>query len=103
MRKWAGAVCMTMLVASCALAPESGPSPPLPPQGPILYSCDDGTQFTADYQGDRVAVAIVGGVTMVLPVMGADYYSNGRYTLRGAGAAASWARGRAAPVTCRGS
>ena len=46
--------------------------------------------------------ALVGGASMNLPMAGHDYYTNGRYTLRGAGAAASWAAGRRAATPCTG-
>jgi hypothetical protein len=93
-----------LLAAACStiLPPEPGPVP-LPADGPILYTCDDGAQLTVTYQGSQALVAIVGGVSMTLPMAGRDYYTNGRYTLRGAGRAASWAVGRRAAANCAGS
>ena len=92
-----------LALASCQTNPWLGDNPPLPAHGPILYSCADGTQLTVTYEGDEARVAIVGGFAMALPQAGQDYYSNGRYGLRGAGAQAQWEVGRAAPVACRGS
>lgn len=90
-------------LAACeTLAPEPGPAP-LPTRGPILYTCADGTQLTVDIEGNQARVAIVGGVSMVLPSAGPDYWSNGRYGVRGRGATAMWEAGRRAPVQCRGS
>lgn len=93
-------------VSSCAsVGPPSGPggyTPPVPITGQVAYQCADGTQLMVDYQGDEARVAIVGGPSMVLPRAGDDYYSNGRYAVRGAGASAQWEVGRAAPVNCRG-
>jgi hypothetical protein len=79
--------------------------PPLPPDGPILYTCADGTQLTVTFAGNEARVAIVGGVSMALPNTGTDvapYYSNGRYGLRGRGERASWEVARKAPTDCRG-
>jgi membrane-bound inhibitor of C-type lysozyme len=84
----------------------AGTPRPLPATGTILYSCADGTQLTVDFQGNSARVAIVGGVSMVLPQAGTaeqPYYSNGRYGLRGGGAQAQWEAGRMAPTACRGS
>ena len=87
-------------LAACAPKPV-----PLPTNGPIIYSCADGTQLSVTYAGEEARVAIVGGPSVALPNTGsseAPYYSNGRYGLRGRGAAASWEVGRAAAVNCRG-
>jgi len=99
------AIALLLGLAACSsYSPggQSGPVPPLPPTGPIAYRCADGTQLMVDYQGDEARVAIVGGPSMVLPQAGDNYYSNGRYGVRGGGAAAQWEVGRAAAVTCRG-
>jgi hypothetical protein len=88
-----------ILVASCA----SYQPPPPPLTGPIAYSCADGTQLMVDFEGDEARVAIVGGPSMVLPSAGENYYSNGRYGIRGGGPNAQWEVGRRAPVSCRGS
>lgn len=105
-----------LALAGCASGPSSSFPPggastprPLPSAGPILYSCADGTQLTADFQGNSARVAIVGGQSMVLPRVGssdpnsAPYFSNGRYAIRGGGAEAQWEVGRRAAVPCRGS
>jgi hypothetical protein len=90
-----------LALAACSVSP--GPyRGPLPSDGPILYSCDDGTQLTVEFEGGEARVAIVGGRSFVLPSVGADYYSNGRYAIRGGGRDASWQSGGAAPVACRG-
>ena len=89
------------LLAACA---TSAP-PPLPPDGPIVYTCADGTQLQVDFSGQEARVAVVGGRSFVLPNRGdatAPYYTNGRYGLRGRGAAATWQTGTGAPVACRG-
>ena len=78
------------------------PPPPLPLTGPIAYACANGAQLMVDFTGDEARVAIIGGPSMVLPRAGDGYYSNGRYGLRGGGAAAQWEVGRGAPVICRG-
>ncbi|MGE3142904.1 MAG: hypothetical protein AB7L65_06255 [Hyphomonadaceae bacterium] len=99
------AAAFAFVLASCAagpLPPERGPGPPLPTSGPILYTCADGTQLQVTFQQRQALVAVVGGVSMALPVMGADYYSNGRYSIRGRGAATAWSVGRAAPIACEG-
>ncbi|MGE0044273.1 MAG: hypothetical protein AB7J28_16185 [Hyphomonadaceae bacterium] len=90
-------------LASCAT--HEAPPSPLPPSGPIIYSCADGTQLQVSFVGNEARVAIVGGVSMALPNIGTDaapHYSNGRYGLRGRGARADWEVGRAAPVACEG-
>lgn len=101
------AVAALLALSACASYPPSGPGPgpgpALPPSGPIAYRCADGTQLMVDFEGDEARVAIVGGPSMVLPNAGEDFYSNGRYGIRGGGAAAQWLVGRAAPVNCRGS
>lgn len=97
-----------VLFAACAptqqsYGPPSGPAPPLPMTGPILYTCENGTQLTVEYRDGQALVAIVGGVSMALPLQGNAYYSNGRYGLRGSGATTQWEVGRSAPTNCRGS
>ncbi len=92
-----------LALAGCQTNPWTSDNPPLPAHGPILYSCADGTQLSVTYEGDEARVAIVGGVSMALPAAGANYYSNGRYGLRGAGAQAQWEVGRRAPTAWRGS
>lgn len=92
-------------VTLLALSACASPPPPLPPNGPIIYSCADGTQLQVTFVGDEARVAIVGGPSMSLPNAGSPdspYYSNGRYALRGRGAQANWEVGRAAPTACRG-
>lgn len=84
------------------VAPEPGPAP-LPQNGPIAYTCADGTQLMVDVENGSARVAVIGGPSMVLPNAGDGYYSNGRYGVRGAGANVQWEVGRAAPVACRGS
>lgn len=110
MRAWILASILALAACSTTTTQTAGPSHPaqppsgpLPAAGPILYSCDDGTQLTVDYAGGQARVAVIGGVSMTLPMMGADYYSNGRYSVRGRGAQMSWGVGRAVPTTCRGS
>lgn len=101
LRFFVGALALSAL-AACA--PTHTP-PPLPPTGPIIYSCEDGTQLQVTFQGREARVAVVGGYSMALPNIGTDaapHYSNGRYGLRGRGANASWEVGRAAPVPCEG-
>ncbi|MBS0385858.1 MAG: hypothetical protein JSS00_10975 [Proteobacteria bacterium] len=84
--------------------PGQQPSPvPLPTNGPIAYTCSDGTQLTVDVEGSQARVAIIGGPSMVLPNTGNGAYSNGRYSFTGGGASGQWAVGSAAPVECRGS
>jgi len=89
-------------LASCATT--SSP-PPLPTSGPIIYSCANGTQLQASFVGDEARIAIVGGISLTLPNTGAEEapnYSNGRYSLRGRGAEATWQTPGAAPTACRG-
>lgn len=106
MRSWIVAVGMlaagALMMAACTqtVAPYNGP---LPSDGPILYSCDDGTQLTVQLVDGEARVAIVGGRSFTLPSVGADYYSNGRYAFRGGGRQGTWEVGRMAPVNCRGS
>ncbi|MGE0829108.1 MAG: hypothetical protein AB7O04_07140 [Hyphomonadaceae bacterium] len=92
------AVLTALALASCAPKPP----PPLPIGGPIIYDCADGSQLQVTFQGNQALVAIVGSYSMALPNAGPDYYSNGRYGIRGSGRSASWEVGRAAPVTCEG-
>jgi hypothetical protein len=101
MRKWIAAAALVGL-AACSSTPYEPPPPVLPASGPIAYTCADGTQLMVDYQGHEARVAIIGGPSMVLPSAGENYYSNGRYAVRGAGADAQWEVGRSAPVACRG-
>ncbi|MBI1251703.1 MAG: hypothetical protein GC189_09555 [Alphaproteobacteria bacterium] len=96
------ALAILAALAACQTNPWTSDNPPLPPDGPILYSCADGTQLQVTYEGDQALVSIVGGVSMALPATGTNYYSNGRYGLRGAGAAAQWEVGRRAPTSCQG-
>ncbi|MET0183299.1 MAG: hypothetical protein ABW199_10470 [Caulobacterales bacterium] len=107
MRAWLIAAALALTACSTSQT-AGGPNPepppgPLPTTGPILYTCADGTQLTVDYADGQARVAVIGGVSMTLPMMGADYYSNGRYSVRGRGAQMNWGVGRAVPTTCRGS
>ncbi|MGD9965009.1 MAG: hypothetical protein AB7T59_00650 [Hyphomonadaceae bacterium] len=77
--------------------------PPIPLDGPIMYSCSNGQQIVVDIDGANARVQIVGGPSMVLPGAGDGYYSNGRYAFRGGGANGQWEVGRAAPANCTGS
>lgn len=98
-------IAAAMLIGLAACIPSrtgGGGLPPLPPTGPIAYTCADGAQLMVDYQGAEARVAIIGGPSMVLPSAGENYYSNGRYGVRRDGALAQWEVGRAAPVSCRG-
>src|SRR5262245_55167938 len=96
---------LAALAAAALAACQTAPPPPLPANGPILYSCADGTQLSVTFAGEEARVAIVGGVSMALPNRGSDaapYYTNGRYGLRGRGAEASWEALQRGPVPCRG-
>lgn len=100
---------LAMVLALAAFAAACAafiPTPaPLPADGPIAYRCDGGAQLMVDVENNQARVAIIGGPSMVLPNVGsaqAPYYTNGRYSFRGGGAAASWQAGGAAPVDCRG-
>lgn len=83
-----------LALAACASHPPIGPGdpgpgdapPPIPLDGPIMYSCDNGQQIVVDIDGSNARVQIVGGPSMVLPSAGDRYYSNGRYGFRGGGA-----------------
>lgn len=77
--------------------------PPIPLDGPIMYSCSNGQQIVVDIDGNNARVQIVGGTSMVLPSAGDGYYTNGRYGFRGGGANGQWEVGRAAAATCTGS
>ncbi|MEZ5961513.1 MAG: hypothetical protein R3C30_13980 [Hyphomonadaceae bacterium] len=77
--------------------------PPIPLDGPIMYSCSNGQQIVVDIEGTSARVQIVGGTSMVLPRASDGYYSNGRYGFRGGGATGQWEVGRAAPADCTGS
>ncbi|MEZ6022350.1 MAG: hypothetical protein R3C16_02815 [Hyphomonadaceae bacterium] len=109
--KLIGAAFIAAALSACATPPPPGPGdpgpyggpPPIPVDGPIAYSCENGAQLMVDVEGDNARVAIVGGPSMVLPRAGDGYYSNGRYGFRGGGASGQWEVGRAAPVNCRGS
>ncbi len=84
--------------------PGPGDSPPpIPLDGPIMYSCSNGQQIVVDVEGTSARVQIVGGTSMVLPRASDGYYSNGRYGFRGGGATGQWEVGRAAPADCTGS
>ena len=108
MRLGLAALAFTLALSACetsgggVFGPEHGPAPPLPMSGPILYNCADGTQLQVTFQQNDALVSVIGGVSMALPHAGADYYSNGRYAIRGRGPATSWEVGRAAPVACAG-
>jgi hypothetical protein len=77
--------------------------PPIPLDGPIMYSCSNGQQIVVDVEGTSARVQIVGGTSMVLPRASDGYYTNGRYGFRGGGATGQWEVGRAAPADCTGS
>ncbi len=77
--------------------------PPIPLDGPIMYSCSNGQQIVVDVEGTSARVQIVGGTSMVLPRSSEGYYTNGRYGFRGGGATGQWEVGRAAPADCTGS
>lgn len=77
--------------------------PPIPLDGPIMYSCSNGQQIVVDVEGTSARVQIVGGTSMVLPRSSDGYYTNGRYGFRGGGATGQWEVGRAAPADCTGS
>ena len=110
--RWARAASITALAFAALLgacAPtiiDSGPPGPyrgpLPSDGPILYSCADGSQLTVEFDDNEARVAVVGGRSFILPKVGADYYSNGRYAFRGGGATGSWEIARRAPIPCDG-
>ncbi len=96
---------IALLLAACAITP---PAPPPPPAtGPVAYNCTNGTQLVVTYDDNQARVAVVGGLSMVLQQAAGgpagDYYTNGRYGLRGTRAQANWEVGRMAPVACRGS
>jgi hypothetical protein len=105
------ALAALLMLAACATPPPPGPGepgpdgapPPIPLDGPIAYSCANGTQLMVEADGRQARVAIIGGPSMVLPRAGENYYSNGRYAFRGGGAAGQWEVGRSAPVSCTGS
>lgn len=53
-----------------------------------IYSCDDGTDFVADFAGSRVTLSIASGPTVVLTQKRAAsgiWYGNNAYDLRGKG------------------
>jgi hypothetical protein len=77
--------------------------PPIPLDGPIMYTCSNGQQIVVDIDGNSARVQIVGGTSMVLPGAGDGYYSNGRYGFRGGGASGQWEVGRMTPASCTGS
>ena len=106
-----------LALASCASAggsnpvpPPYGPGdpgpgeapPPIPLDGPIMYSCSNGQQIVVDIEGASARVQIIGGTSMVLPSAGDGYFTNGRYGFRGGGANGQWEVGRAAAATCTG-
>jgi hypothetical protein len=99
---WRGLVA-ALLLSACASYPI-GTTPPgrLPTQGQIAYACANGAHLLVEFVGDEARVAVAGGPSMVLPRAGEDYFSNGRYAIRGSAAQAQWEVGRAAPVNCRG-
>ncbi len=84
---------------------SGGGNAPLPAHGPIVYSCANGQQLTVDFENNQAQVAIVGGPSMVLQSTspGVQNYSNGRYTLSGGGASATWDTPQGDPTQCRGS
>lgn len=94
------------MLSACAPTISGGGSGPyrgpLPNDGPILYTCADGSQLTVEFDESEARVAVVGGRSFVLPKIGADYYSNGRYAFRGAGPTGSWEIARSAPIPCEG-
>jgi membrane-bound inhibitor of C-type lysozyme len=53
-----------------------------------IYSCDDGTDFIANFSGELVTLTIASGPIVILPQKKAAsgiWYSNGMYDLRGKG------------------
>ena len=84
------------------LPDRHNPAGPAADPRAIAYACANGAHLLVEFVGDEARVAVIGGPSMVLPRAGEDYFSNGRYAIRGGAAHAQWEVGRAAPVNCRG-
>lgn len=69
-----------------------------------IYSCDDGTDFIADFRGEQVTLSIASGPTVVLPQKRAAsgiWYGNGVYDLRGKGMDAVYRAPKRQAANCR--
>lgn len=99
-----------LLLASCGTPTVPGPQPGpwsggagnVPLTGQIVYRCDNGQQLAVQFNQGSAQVAVIGGPSMVLPANGGGY-SNGRFTLQGGGANATWDTPTGEPTACRGS
>ena len=94
--------CGTPTVPGPQPGPWSGGQGNVPLTGQIVYRCDNGQQLAVDFRSNGAQVAIIGGPSMVLP-SNAGGFSNGRYSLQGGGATATWDTPTTDPTTCRGS
>lgn len=69
-----------------------------------IYSCDDGTDFVADFRGEQVTLSIASGPTVILPQKRAAsgiWYGNSAYDLRGKGLDAVFRAPKRQAANCR--
>jgi membrane-bound inhibitor of C-type lysozyme len=69
-----------------------------------IYSCDDGTDFIADFRGEMVTLSIASGPSVTLPQKRAAsglWYGNGSYDLRGKGLNAVFRAPKRQAANCR--
>lgn len=71
----------------------------------VVYSCDDGTDFVADFAGDTATLSIASGPTVVLKqkqVASGISYSNGSYEFRRKGKSALLRQAGRRAANCAG-
>jgi membrane-bound inhibitor of C-type lysozyme len=70
----------------------------------MVYTCDDGTAFTARFQKDTAFITPAGGSRLALPratSASGIKYETPQHTFWGKGPQATWTVGKKAPTTCR--
>lgn len=70
----------------------------------FVYTCDDGTAFTARFQLETAFITPAGEKQLALPREASASgikYGNAQHTFWGKGPQATWTVGKKAPTTCR--
>jgi membrane-bound inhibitor of C-type lysozyme len=94
-----------LLLTACAMPHDHADSKnDTPVTRSAIYSCDDGTDFIADFRGEQVTLSIASGPTVTLPQMRAAsgiWYANNAYELRGKGLNAVFRAPKRQAANCR--
>lgn len=97
------ALLTSLLLAACAGPPWSTHEA-TPPDGPVVYSCEDGLTLRVRFARDGAHVTLPSGEQLLLPQQPAGSgtsYATPRHELRGKGEDATWTVGRRVPIGCR--